>query len=277
VFRKLENALYYYHEENELEIAKNRFEFNRENREEQNRMIVYWPYWGEVQNYLLPALDQDRLSRNTYELKRILKRRLKDNVTRHKKNRVVGGWVGSTIGIKAEKISDEQWLKIVNSRKNFKKEKWPISEGAILESSHEQFSRDLERVGKKDPNRIAKLALAFPVDVDNNYIRAVFDIIGQKEAGKDIAESQDWEPVPVEIAQKLYIRFGNSYDISVVMSFCRGLRSRAEASWNKDILNKISYIAKKHPDPELGKLNVVSSEDTEGKTVNSLCTNSMNV
>lgn len=30
---------------------------------------MYWPYWGEVQNFLNPALDSKRISRETLNLK----------------------------------------------------------------------------------------------------------------------------------------------------------------------------------------------------------------
>src|SRR5690625_2015546 len=128
MFKSLEDSLYYYHEEDELEIAKRRFEFNRENRVEQNKLVVHWPYWGEVQNYLISALDQDRISRKTSELKRILKRKFNGHHFRHKGNNVIGGFVGSTIGDKAEKISDKQWLKIIE-KKDYQKEKWRLKDG----------------------------------------------------------------------------------------------------------------------------------------------------
>lgn len=275
VFKSLEDSLYYYHEEDELEMAKQRFEFNREKRKEQNKLIVHWPYWGDVQNYLIPALAQYRISRKTTELKRILERRFKDHANRYRRSIVRGGSVGSTIGSKAEKISDQQWLKIVE-KKDYQKEKWPLTDGPILESSPWQFSRDLERVGKNEPNRIANLAFKFPEDVDNNFVRAIFDIIGEKDAGMDIAEKKELNPVRLDIAERIYIKWKNRDDIDVVMSFCRGLKNRADESWNKEVLNEIRYIAINHPNPEKGKPNIVSSNDPEGETVQSLFTNSMN-
>jgi hypothetical protein len=276
VFKMLEIFLYYYHDEEELDRAKNRFKFNRENRKEQKKIMVYWSYWGEVQHKLLPALDKNRISKNTFELMRVLDRKFEGQEDiRYKRNKVRGGFVGSTIGSNAEKISDEQWIKII-TKKDYKKEKWPLGEGPILESSPEQFSRDLERVGKQNPNRIASLAIKLSEDIDHNYIRAIFDIIGEKEASKDIVDNENWKPVDFDIAQKLYKKWSKKENISVVMSFCRGIRERANEPWNKDILNKISDIARNHPNPEEGKLNVVSSNDPDGKTVESLLTNSIN-
>ncbi|WP_121615792.1 hypothetical protein [Virgibacillus halodenitrificans] len=275
VFKSLEDSLYYYHEEEELEIAKRRFEFNRENRIEQNKLTVHWIYWGEVQNYLIPALDQDRISRKTTELKRILKRKFNGEHFKHKRNNVTGGFVGSTIGSKAEKVNDKQWLRIIE-KKDYSKEKWSLKDGPILESSPWQFSRDIKRVGEKDPNRIANLAIKFPEDIDNHYIGAVFDIIGKKELDKDINKSGGWEPVNLHLAQRLYKRWVNNEDINVAMSFCRGIRERAGELWDKEILDEISNIAINHPNPDQGEYNVVSSEDKEGNTVNSLFANSMN-
>lgn len=275
LFKDLEDALYYYHEEDELEIAKRRFEYNKENRQNQNKWQYYFPYWGEVQYYLLPALDQHRISNKTYELKRILKRKFNGQNLLHKRNTSIGGFVGSTIGSKAEKISDKQWLKIIE-KKDFQTEKWPKKNGAILESSPWQFSNDLKRIGKKDPSRIANLALKFPLEIDNHYISAVFDTIGKKETSKDMDEVDDWKPVNFDLAQSLYRKWEKNDDFNVVVSFCRGIRERAEEAWDKDILDNVSNIAMYHPHPEKGEFNVISSEDKEGKKVESLLTNSMN-
>ncbi|MFD1068276.1 hypothetical protein [Oceanobacillus locisalsi] len=275
VFNRLENVLYYYREENELVRARRRFEFNKENRKKKSKQLVYYRYWGEVQTYLISALDQNRISRNTFQLKKILERRSNGQVNIHKKNRVSTGWVSSTIGNKAEKIKDKEWLRIITQKK-YQNEKWNLSEGAILESSPEQFARDFERIGKKEPNRFAKLALELPEDIEYNYITAIFNIIGVKEPAKDIVENKAWYPVSLDLAQKLYTKWSNIYDISVVMSLCRGIRERSGELWNKDILNLITNIAKNHPNPEPGKLNIMSSKESELETIESIFMNSMN-
>lgn len=80
----------------------------------------------------------------------------------------------------------------------------------------------------------------------------------------------DWKPVNLHLAQSLYKKWVNNENINVATSFCRGIRGRAEELWDKDILNEISNIAMNHPNPEQGEFNVVSSEDKEGNTINSL-------
>lgn len=277
VFRKLENAIYYFHEEDELWMAKRRFEFNNENRKEGSKILVYWPYWGEVQHYLITALDSQRVSQKTKELAIILERRFDEWDMSHKRSKVTGGFVGSTIGTIANKISDKQWLRIIGNKKTYKhwNEKWPRGEGDILESSPQQFARDFERIGEKEPSRIANLALNFSGEVDNHYISAVYHVIEKKEASKGV-ESENWEPVSMNMAQQLFLKFGGRDDINVATSFSRAIRNRADENWNDEVMDIVSSIAKNHANPEKGKMNVTSSEDKEGKTVNMLHSNSMN-
>ena len=278
VFWRLEDEIYYFHDEDELRIAKRRFDFNKENKKAGNRLMAYWAYWGTVQHYLMPALDCNRISKKASELIVVLQRRFNNLDATHKRSKVTGGWVGSTIGSIADKISDKQWLMIIENKKTYKhwNEKWPKGEGNILESSPEQFSRDLERIGEKDPNRVARLALNFSDEVDSHYVSAVYHTIAEKEAKKEIAENDNWKPVIVNVAQQLFIKFSSRDDVNVATSFCRALRNRADENWNDEILRIVSNIAKNHADPEDGKMNVLSSEDKEGKTVEMLHSNSMN-
>ena len=274
LYWRLENEIYYFHEEDELRYAKYRFDYNMENRKSGNVLIVCWPYWGKVQHYLMPALDCNRISKKASELIVVLQRRFNNLDTTHKRSIVTGGWVGSTIGSIADKISDKQWLRIMGNKKTYKH--WPKGEGDILESSPEQFARNLERIGEKDPNKVARLALKLPDKVDNHYISAIYHTIGKKEANKENAEKENWEPVRMDVAQQLFLKFSNRDDINVATSFCRTLQNRADENWNDKILSMVSNIAKNHVNPENGKMNVLSSEDKEGKSVNSLHSNSMN-
>lgn len=277
-FRRLEAAIYYFHEEDELTYAKHRFEYNRESRKAGNRFLWYWPYWGMVQHYLISALGNQRISKNTKELAVVLQRRFDKLYIPHKRSKTIGGWVGSTIGSAADKISDKQWITIIKNKKTYRhgRERWPKGEGAILESSPEQFARDLERIGEKNPNRVARIALHFPDDVDSHYISAVYRVIGQKEASKENPEKENWRPVEMDVAQQLLLKFGERGDMNIATSFCRAISKRANEKWNDEILSMLSEFAKNHPNPEEGKMNVWSSEDKEGKTVNILHTNSMN-
>lgn len=277
-FCKFEDVLYYFHEEDELSYAKHRFEYNRESRKAGNRLLAYWPYWGKVQHYLIPALDNQRTTKRTKELAVVLQRRFEQWDVPHRRSKVTSGWVGSTIGSIADKISDKQWLRIIENKKTYRDwhERWPRGDGAILESSPEQFAGDLQRIGEKDPNRVARLALNFSDDVDNHYVSAVYHVIGQIEPNKENVEKEYWKPVRVDVTQKLFLKFSNRDDINVATSFCRALSNRAGENWNDEVISIVSNYAKNNANPEEGKMNIRSSEDKEGKTVNMLHSNSMN-
>ena len=80
----------------------------------------------------------------------------------------------------------------------------------------------------------------------------------------------------MDVAQQLFFKFSNRDDINVTTSFCRALENRADENWSDEVLSMVSNIAKNHANPEEGKMNVWSSEDKEGKTVNMLHSNSIN-
>lgn len=87
---------------------------------------------------------------------------------------------------------------------------------------------------------------------------------------------ENWEPVRLDVAHQLFVKFSNRDDINVVSSFCRAIRNRADDNWNDEILDMVSNIAINHKDPEEGKFNFWSSNDPEGKTVESLHSNALN-
>lgn len=274
-FTQLESAIYFFHEEDELQTAKYRFQNNRNNRQTGTKRMYFYPYWGEVQNYLLSSLDEARISQNTKDLISVLKRRFADAPLPHVRTKVTGGCVGSTIETISDKINDKQWLRIIRNKKpvNHFNERYSHS-GNILRSSPEQFSRTLENLGDKDPNRVANLALQFDENTDIHYINAVFRIIGMTKPGEQNKDIAGWRPVDKEIAEKLLLKFGKFSDAAT--GFSRAIENRANEDWCEEVLVTISEIAKNHPNPELGKMNVISSEDKESITVDSLFTNSMN-
>lgn len=274
-FTQLETAIYFFHEENELQMAKWRFQDNHASRQAGTNRMYFYPYWGEVQNYLLPSLDEARISKNTKDLIGVLKRKFVDAPSHHVRMKVTGGLVGSTIGAVADKISDKQWLRIIRNKKPIKhfSERYSDS-GNILESSPEQFSRTFENLGDKDPNRVANLALQFDENTDIHYISAVFSIIGKTKPSEQNNDIVDWRPVDKDIAEQLLLKFGKFSNAAT--EFSRAIENRANEDWCDEVLATLSEITKNHPNPEQGKLNVISSEDKESKTVNSLFTNSMN-
>jgi hypothetical protein len=278
MFLRLENTLYYYHELDELSSAEYRFNYNSENRKSGNRQMAFFPYWGKVQFYLLPALEPNRISAKTKNLICVLQRRFKDCDVIPRRNKVTGGFVGSTIASRADKISDKQWFRIItnNSKYERRNNRWPKEDEAILESSPEQFSRDLERIGKVSPNRIAKLALSFPKNVDTRYINAVLNVIGEKEPSKEVQDKEKWEAVNKDVAEEIFIKFSEQIKGDAGRTFCRAIENRASEDWSIEVLKIVCDVAKEHLDPKQGEMNVRSSKDKESRTVEMLLTNAIN-
>jgi hypothetical protein len=274
-FAQLENAIYFFHEENELQMAKWRFQNNHDIRQAGINRMYFFPYWGEVQNYLLPSLDEARISKKTIGLIGMLNRRFADAPPSHVRKKVTGGSVGSAIGAVAEKISDKQWLRIINNKKSSKRffERKATAD-YFLESSPMQFASTLEHLGDKDPNRVAKLALQFDENTDTHYINAVLSTLGKTKPSEQNKDIVDWQPVDKDIAEKLLLKFGKFSDAAT--EFSRAIENRANEDWGGEVLAILSEITENHPDPEPEKMNVLSSNDKESKTINSLFTNSMN-
>ncbi len=274
-FEQLETAIYFFHEEKELQMAKWHFQNNHDRRQAGTNIMYCYPYWGEVQNYLLPSLDEARISKNTKDLIGVLKRRFADAAPPHVRSKVTCGGVRSTIGAVAEKISDKQWLRIIRNKKSFKRfsDRYSDSEN-ILESSPEQFSRTLEQLGDKDPNRVAKLALQFDEDTNIHYINAVLSTLGKIKPSEQNKDIVDWRPVDKDISEQLLLKFRKYSDAAT--EFSRAIENRANEDWCDEVMVTLSEITKNHPNPETGKMNVISSKDKESKTVDSLFLNSIN-
>lgn len=271
-FGKLENAICSFHEKDEVERARWRFQDNQQNRRDGKKTMYFYPYWGGVQNYLLPSLDKNRTSKNTKNLIRVLGNRFANSQPPHTRQKTTGGIVRATIDEVAENISDKQWLRIIKNKKipqnDFGKQS---STGAFFESSTREFARCLERVGDKNPGRVAKLALKFDKDTDSYYISAVFRVIGKTKPNENIA---NWEMVDKDTAEQLFLKFGKQSDVAV--AFSRALESRPSEKWSNEVLMILAKIAETHSDPKKGEMNVVSYDEKENKTIESLATNSMN-
>jgi len=273
-FMLLESAISYFHEKDEVASAKWSFDYNHKGRQEGTNAMLYYPYWGQVQNYLLSSLDGRRLSKNTKDLIAVLKRKFADSPPPHVRAKATGGSIGSTIGSVAEKISDKQWLRIIQNKKPSKRffERRSIS-GGFLESSPEQFAGTLERLGGNYPTRVAHLALHFDETTDSQYIRAAFSVIGKTKSDAQTGAHDDWQPVDKDIAEQIFLMHGKRSNVAT--EFSRAVANRAGEEWCDEVLVMLSEIAKTHPNPEAGTMLLLSSK--EGKeTVHALLTTAIN-
>jgi len=244
IFCKLERYVYDYHEKNELEFAKHRFSYNKEAKANNGR-LAYWPYWGEVQTYLLPALDSKRISDKSKQLINVLKRRFPGYYCHHLQHKGHGGFVASSISGKAERFSNKQWIQIITNPKvglAAAKHHWKEVKGGFIETSPHLFAQTFEQVAVTNPTRYVELVMQLPVNIDSSYICAIYGLCGKTTNEKTgLAE---WKPVEFELVKKLIYKFGfGDTRPSISRSFCGIIKNRSEEEWDKDIIDKVINIA----------------------------------
>jgi len=275
LFRRLEGAIVHYHTPNEKRNAE------------------YWlgtwkkgyfgHYWGKAQHFLLPALPAARVQPATTALIQVLQRKFagysEDRFLRIGRSR--GGWVGSKLDPNLEKISDRAWLDIISNTKvkNPNSREWiQVTADKVLKTSVRQFSRSLETIAKRYPERFARLALQFPEDVDQAYISAILEGCGQKDPDSNLPEEvkKSWEPAKVITVEAVLEKLLSGNDRETAASFCRIISKRYEENWSDATLAKLVHYAQNHPDPEPGKLNVHCDKSAIEAPVDILFQNTMN-
>lgn len=275
LFRRLEEAIVHYHAQNEKQNAK------------------YWSgtwkrgyfghYWGKAQHFLLPALPPVRVRPSTTALIQVLRRKFAG----YSKERFLrggfggGGWVGSKLDPNLERISDRAWLDIIRNPKvkNLNSRKWiQITPDKVLETSVRQFSRSLEKIAKRYPERFARLALQFPDDVDQAYVSAILEGCGQKDPDSNLPEEvkRTWEPAKVTTVEAVLEKLLSVNDRETAASFCRIISKRYEENWSDSTLAKLVYYAQNHPDLEPGKLNLHCDKSADEAPVDILFQNTIN-
>lgn len=278
LFKQLENVIIHYHSPNEKQMAE--------------YYITTWKkgyfgdYWGRAQYFLLPALCEERRSKNTKDLVRVLRRKF-DDYPKHRflgHGHITGGWVGSPLPAeKLHEISDKAWLGIINN-KNIPEEDHrrlkQVGPDRAVESAIIHFANSLRAIAARYPERFAELALQFPEDVHQRYLAAVLDGFKTTEP-KNIPEDEQaiWEPAKIETIEAILEKFQLGDDHGTATNFCRLIRERADENWSDKAINRLLDYAKSHPDPKSGKLNMYPTsegDDVSKASVHTLLDNALN-
>lgn len=242
----------------------------------QTHTVYYINYWGNLQYCIFSVIDGKRLTKKAKDLLIVLNRIYPNDYFPYSRKNGESGFVQSPISSKVKILGNRQWLQIVNNGSKAKEHTWKFERGSFIESSAEQFSRDLYEVGKLNPRRIALLAQRFAVDVDKNYIGVINQIIAQKEMPEEINKDQNAIIVDFELAQQLFLKYKDKNLSETASTFCRAVRDRANEQWNIEILEMVMHNAIHHNDPKTGVMNIYSNNDKESKNVHSLLDNSIN-
>jgi len=255
LFKKLENVILNYHDNNELRMAKIVLKHWRDG--------YFGEYWGETQYMLLRVLPNKRISSKTFDLINVLKRKFDRYPAWHfvGHSGISGGWVVSPVHDKIEELSDNAWLKIINNTKKTSKKGSrfrQINTKTVAESNIRAFSSDFKRIAEYYPERFGRLALKFNTETNVAYINAVLNAMQKDKPIKEWPDriKQHWKQCPIDIVEKFIDKFLLLDNRESAKYFCWMVRDRVSEDWSSSTLNKIAYFAENHPDPENNSLNV---------------------
>lgn len=266
-FQKLENTIYYFPPNYELEKIKWRLEATRKNN--------YEPYWGETQYYLLPKLDASRISIKSTQLISVLNRKFPkytDDDFYHRNSRLVRT-IKSPIK-DVEKLSDKAWKKLIlTDPKKFKGFKFDQESSGC---SIQQFSSNFRSAVNAEPKRFAEFALTLPKNIHQDYIDALYSGLSDNNPDQ-VPEhlKEQWTPCPIDLIEQVIDHFSS---INYSRALQKLLSGRVKLL-SPNYLKLLEDIALSADDPLPNKLNIhrggqpnqideISSHDLSGNTLN---------
>lgn len=248
LFWQLEKIIYFFPPLIDIEQIKRDLEARRKNE--------YYSYWGEPQHFLLPTLDQQRISCKSKNLIPVLERKFNSysNSDFYQADNSFGGNVISPLRGK-NKLSNKAWRKLILTPASaFTPRKLTqIDNDTASRADIKQFARDLQSSVKNEPIRFAQLALSLPQNIHKEYIDAFF--YGLAESN-DIPASDNYkeqrETCPTELIEQVILHFNKEACEDSLASL---LASRAD-NWSKQIIDILINLAKYSTNPESNQLTV---------------------
>lgn len=265
IFFKLEEKIISYIDPRAKDIYKERIEYNKK------KEYVYWSFWGELQQELLPCLDKKRISKKASDLLKVLNRRPYKKNYLYRNRLFSGGECGNVCSpISGKKLNDRQWENILENKKingNNRKVKWNEDKRCYVENSIEEFAQDFSSAVSLEPVRFANLLLKIDKDISEKYIDSLF---------RGIAYSENLNKVPNFIIEKLIFKYGYNCTSFRAQNICHIFYNKEDTNWSKEILNKICDIAINHINPKQDEINITCEKDTQMKSFEMLQSNSLN-
>lgn len=248
LFWQLEKIIYFFPPSIDIEQIKIELKARRVN--------LYYSYWGELQHFLLPTLDQQRISCKSKNLILVLERKFNSysNSDFYQADNSIGGFIISPLRGK-NKLSNKAWRKLILTPASaFTPHKLTqIDNDTASIADIRQFSGSLQSGVKNEPIRFAQLALSLPKNIHKEYIDAFF--YGLAETN-DIPASDNYkeqrETCSTELIEKVILHFNNE---ACEYSLASLLASRAD-SWSKQIIDRLINLAKYSTNPESNQLTV---------------------
>lgn len=254
LFARLEERICTWKGDRERFISsyKYRIELNRTKEQEP----VFWPAWGHLQKALLPFLDSTRTTQKAKELLAVLNRNEWVCSDSYHAGILSGParTVVSTIHKNAARLSDNTWLRIVNSHVDEQHSRMREKDDGdyYYESTHWAFSQDLGFCVKSNPTRYAKLLLQFPQKCFPGYYSAVLYGLNNSETNR----------IDFTLLCNV-IRHCSSIDSGgVPTAIARIISERHDEDWPEDILSYLSRTAT-GPLKPVGNERIFSSREDD--------------
>ena len=235
-FEKIENKIYYFYEKDSIELYKRVREYKM------NYMCdkMPWDWWGNLQVELIPFFPEERLSKKTKELYKVLQRKFKNGSNYYRYSDGHSGSVWSPIAKK--KLSDKQWIKLLSNEKLREKENhnWKEVEGGFIESSIREFAISFSHTVSNEPRRMIELVLNNSTIILSEFIDALY-------SGLDTSEKTD--DIPIKVFEELFEKFPCNNLSYRAQSFCWILEKKKDTNWSNKTLEMLKFIAINHKDP----------------------------
>lgn len=265
---EFENRVIYYRSNKAKDYLRHRMEFNSEQRIKKERS-VYWPFWGDLQLELLPAISKKRRSQRANDLLRVLERRFDNHVSAYDYEE--SSRACSVVSpVSGKKLSLNDWLGIITNKKiaSINKTKWKQKEGICIESSLMEFSYAFSKYVSENPSEVASALLSIDgTGIHESFIDAFFS---------GVATSNNADKISEDLLAEIIQKYGYDYDSNRAANI-------VDAIEKVTIINKMDFFAsvlldiiQKHTNPKEGEQIIISNDDKDGTTVSSIESNAIN-
>ena len=266
VFAKLENNILKYQPSDMVSRYKNRIKYNKNSAKGYGK--VYWPYWGDYQFEMLPALPVERMSKHAVETLSMLKRNSNINYSWYQKHSIDLRAKGVVSPIHTKTISTAAWKSIMCNPKIVSRRKWKKGEGEFyIESSLEEFSSEFREFTSKNHREAIRLVLYADKPIPNEYIDALYS--GLSESGKNI-------DVLVADVEALFRKY--DYDLNSFRAafMCNIVENKKSETWSENTYHMLCDVATNHLSPQIDKPITWTNDDKTIKTYDMLFSNALN-
>jgi len=171
-----------------------------------------------------------------------------------------GGIVISPISARQARLSDRAWLRLIGAgSQSAAPPIFRFRNHGTIESSPQQFARDLGWQAERQPARFATLALKIPRQAPSVYWVSLLNAFRLIEPPQQDMDS--WEPANDEQCCEVMRWIGYPADRDVAIAFCHCIEARKEFVWPPDIINILCQVASEHPHPQADNAVILEDHD----------------